>query len=63
MLASDGGSPSRSDSVVVDVNVQRNLNHPEFNPVDYDVEILELQRLGVPFVTVSAFDSDYTVSI
>ncbi len=56
--ASDGGTPPKTDTAVVTVNVQRNLKLPNFSPNSYEARILETQDLGVPFVQVKAKDDD-----
>lgn len=62
VLASDGGTPPRTDTTVVTVNVQRNLIKPEFDPREYTASILETQPLGVPFAQVRGRDRDQRVS-
>ena len=61
VLASDGGTPPRTDTTVVLVNVQRNLRKPEFDPREYTAQIMETQSVGVPFVQVRGRDRDQKV--
>ena len=62
MLASDGGVPSLSDTAVVNVNVLRNLEAPEFEGRDITEELIETFDLGTTFATVVATDDDDYVS-
>jgi len=62
VLASDGGVPRKTDTTVVKVNVDRNLNTPHMTKDEYLVNILETQHLGVPFIQVGATDDDQKVS-
>ena len=61
VLASDGGTPPLTDTTVVVVNVQRNLVKPEFDPREYNANIMETQALGVPFAQVRGRDRDQRV--
>lgn len=63
MQVSDGGSPPRSETRVVTVGVERNLNEPVFEPTSYAVKILETWDLGETVATVTARDSDIWVSV
>ncbi|XP_046579033.1 protocadherin Fat 4-like [Haliotis rubra] len=56
--ARDGGSPARSATVLVNINVQRNLYAPVFNPARYEETIMETTGLGVSLVRVLATDAD-----
>ena len=61
VLANDGGTPPLTDTTVVVVNVQRNLVKPEFDPREYNANIMETQALGVPFTQVRGRDRDQRV--
>lgn len=61
--ARDGGSPPRSATALVNINVQRNLHAPVFNPTRYEETILETTGLGVSLVRVLATDADTRVGI
>ena len=63
MQATDGGTPPRTDTTVVTVDVQRNLKAPVFSPSNYPTKLLETQPVGVPFVQVKAKDEDQKVSV
>ena len=62
VVASDGGSPSQSDTTVVYFNITRNLVAPEFNPTFYTTTVAEDRAVGNPFLQVTARDADVTVS-
>ena len=62
MRAKDGGSPPRTDTTVVQVDVDRNLNKPQFDPQTYAARVLETLPLGSVVATVVAKDSDLRVS-
>ena len=62
IVASDGGTPSRTDTTVASVSVNRNLNKPRFEPSQYQTRILETLTIGEIVTTVSAKDNDRRVS-
>jgi hypothetical protein len=61
VLASDGGMPSKTDTTVVTVDVDRNLFAPKMTQGEWVANILETQDLGVPFALVEAVDEDQKV--
>ena len=61
VLVSDSGIPKKTDTTVVTVNVDRNLNSPHMTQDEWKVNILETQNLGVPFIQVAATDDDQKV--
>lgn len=63
MVASDGGTPPRTDTTVVSVTVNRNLQKPRFDPQNYPVKVLETIPIGELLTTVSARDNDRRVII
>ncbi|KAL8559117.1 hypothetical protein ACOMHN_046165 [Nucella lapillus] len=56
--ARDGGTPPRSATALVSINVRRNLASPVFVQNTYETTILETQSLGVNILRVSATDAD-----
>ncbi|XP_041363172.1 uncharacterized protein LOC121378881 isoform X2 [Gigantopelta aegis] len=58
LVAQDGGSPHREDTATVVVNVSRNLFQPIINPQNYNINILETQRLGIAIGSIQATDGD-----
>ncbi|KAK3099557.1 hypothetical protein FSP39_006219 [Pinctada imbricata] len=57
--AQDGGTPSKSSSVTVYLNVKDvNDNAPEFDPQSYNAEVMEDAVLGTSVLRVSATDVD-----
>ena len=56
--ARDGGSPARSATALVGINVQRNLYSPEFTQLFYNITIDETQQLGQNILQISAIDQD-----
>ena len=62
--AQDRGTPPKSATGILLVNVTRNLNPPFFAPgqTNYNADILETQTPGVAIVNVIASDNDNTVS-
>lgn len=56
--ARDGGSPSRSATALVGINVQRNLFDPQWRDLFYNVTIDETQQLGTTIIQLSAQDQD-----
>ncbi|KAL5018742.1 hypothetical protein ScPMuIL_004464 [Solemya velum] len=58
LQAADSGSPSLSDTEILVVNVQRNLNDPVFRDLEYSITIDETQQVGSSILAVSATDSD-----
>ncbi len=63
MLAEDGGSPPQSSTATVQIDVERNLNAPIFNPVRNEVTILETLGLGESVTKVTATDKDLIVGL
>lgn len=63
LQAADSGSPSLSDTEILIVNVQRNLNDPVFRDLEYSITIDETQQVGSSILAVSATDSDTKVHI
>ena len=63
MRAQDRGSPPKSATGMLLVNVTRNLNPPFFSVgnTNYNADILETQTPGVEIVDVDATDSDTNV--
>ena len=59
--ARDGGTPPRSATALVNINVQRNLVAPVFQQSSYQTTILETQSLGVNILRVVATDADTKV--
>ena len=59
--AQDGGSPPRSATATVKINILRNLNAPSFASLNYNRTILETAALNDVLVTVVATDSDRRV--
>ncbi len=62
IIASDGGSPPRTDTTVARVSVNRNLARPKFEPTTYEAKILETTSIGEVIATISAKDEDMRVS-
>ncbi|XP_076458559.1 protocadherin Fat 1-like [Babylonia areolata] len=56
--ARDGGTPARSATALLSINVRRNLAAPVFVQNSYETTILETQSLGVNILRVSATDAD-----
>ena len=64
ITASDGGSPAKSETTTLVVNVQRNLHAPVFEESDYRLDnVLEIQPLGETLLTVTASDDDTKVNV
>ena len=61
VLASDGGIPAQTDMTLVLINVNRNLEKPEFEGREQNFVLLETTDLGIPFTTLSASDDDNLV--
>ena len=61
VVVRDGGSPARSATAVVAIEVIRNLFDPEFLPVSYEQTILETRSVGTSILQVSATDADSRV--
>ena len=61
VLASDGGTPARTDTTVVSISVERNLNTPSMSSQEYTASLLETQPLGEVFTQVQASDADQKV--
>ncbi|XP_053560913.1 protocadherin-8-like [Bombina bombina] len=59
LVASDGGSPSRSASAVVNVRVlDFNDNSPVFEKSTFTIDLMEDSPVGQLFLDLNAFDSD-----
>ena len=63
MLAKDGGTPSRTATTIVTIDVDRNLNSPRFSPDNVRVAIPETLAAGSLVTAVTASDDDTQVSI
>ena len=61
VLAQDGGTPRLSATATVYIDVERNQNQPFWGQQNYTVTINEIQDVGVPILTLSAFDQDIQV--
>ena len=61
VLAEDQGTPPLSDTTVVTVKVDRNLNAPQTERSEWVVSVLETQALGVTIVQVQGSDQDQRV--
>lgn len=57
-MAIDRGSPRRTASVTVTVNVARNPSAPIFNPNLYERTVPEVTSEGTSLVDVNAADPD-----
>jgi hypothetical protein len=60
--ATDEGTPSRQDEEILTVRVDRNLLNPVMTVQQYSRQILEIQTVSQPLVTVQATDRDKFVS-
>ncbi|XP_076458558.1 cadherin EGF LAG seven-pass G-type receptor 1-like [Babylonia areolata] len=60
VLATDNGFPARSATAIVVVTVLRNFVSPVWPQSTYSTNVLETQSLGVPIITVTANDNDFT---
>ena len=58
LLVRDGGTPSKTDTAVLYVHVNRNNFPPRFETRQYRQTVLETQALGIPFIRVQALDQD-----
>ncbi|XP_071105182.1 protocadherin gamma-B1-like [Haliotis cracherodii] len=54
----DNGSPKLYDFALVELTINRNLNPPVFNPVNYEKAILETRPVGDVVLRVTASDAD-----
>ena len=61
-MASDGGTPSKTATCLVNVNVNRNLHRPSFINPPKTQEIPEITLPGTVVMQVSAADNDTSVS-
>ena len=61
VVAQDGGSPAKTATTLVKVEILHNFHKPVFSPVMYDETILETQALGQRILTVKANDNDTKV--
>lgn len=61
--AYDNGSPAKSSVTTLEVNVDRNLNCPQWRSGDQNVEILETHDLGTLVASVEAEDRDNQVKL
>ena len=62
MVAEDGGSPAKTATALVKLEILRNFYEPEFDPISYNATILETHGLGQSILQVTADDSDTKVS-
>ena len=62
VLAKDGGTPSRTATTIVTIDVDRNLNSPRFNPNNARVNIPETLAAGSLVTSVTASDEDTQAS-
>ncbi|XP_061182373.1 cadherin EGF LAG seven-pass G-type receptor 2-like [Saccostrea echinata] len=58
IVAEDGGSPARSATTIVTINIRRNLNPPVFSQRDYNVSVSQITPVGVNVIAVTATDAD-----
>ena len=58
----DGGSPALSDTVVLEVTVNRNLHVPSMRQAEVATTIQETQPLGDSFLRLEAADQDEKVT-
>ena len=63
MLAKDGGTPPKTATTTVHIDVDRNLNAPKFSQATIKAEIMEISPAGSLVATVTATDQDTAVSI
>ena len=63
VVAQDGGSPAKTATTLVKLEILRNFHAPVFSPVMYNETILETQALGQRILTVTANDNDTKVGI
>ena len=57
--ATDGGGKSAETTAIV--NVQRNMESPQFSPTEYTAEIQDNEPLSSSFLQVAAQDNDLQV--
>lgn len=62
IVAFDNGSPPRSATVTAQININRNVNSPVFDPRIYEETILETETSNFPILRVTATDADRIVS-
>ena len=62
VLAKDGGTPSRTATTIVTIDVDRNLNSPRFSPNNLRVNIPETLTAGSLVTSVTASDEDTQAS-
>ncbi|ESO01998.1 hypothetical protein HELRODRAFT_65571, partial [Helobdella robusta] len=59
LIAVDGGSPSQTGSLFIDVIVtDSNDNHPKFNSTRYEISIQENAQINSVVIRLEAFDPD-----
>ncbi|XP_036359005.1 uncharacterized protein LOC115211772 [Octopus sinensis] len=58
VLAKDNGSPARSATTVITVNVNRNLNSPDWLSTSFQINIGEDEEVGRSLLKVIATDKD-----
>ena len=58
MIVKDKGSPVKSDTTTIKVNVERNLNAPKFVKGTYNITVPENRPKNSEIATVSATDDD-----
>lgn len=61
VVALDGGTPPKQDTVVARIKVIRNLKQPKFEPTSYQAKVLETTSIGEIITRVRASDSDKRV--
>ena len=63
MVAQDGGSPAKTATALLKLEILRNFHEPEFTPINYNATILETQALGQSILAVTAKDDDTKVGL
>lgn len=61
ILVRDGGTPSKTETTILGIHVNRNNFAPRFPSPNYKTTILETQALGVSIIQVQAEDQDTRV--
>ena len=59
----NAGAATKSSTGTLSVTINLNLNDPFFVTTSYSTEILEIQEVLVPFLSVDAQDGDVVVSV
>lgn len=61
IVASDGGTPPKTDTAIVEIQIRRNLNRPTFTPANYELSIKESWPVYQPtFLVIKCKDDDVT---